>query len=86
MLFNSYIFIFLFLPVVLIGYYGLNHFQYYRISNIFLMGMSIWFYGYFNPKYIPVICVSILANYILSRGMTNWGGESKTYYLYSESV
>ncbi len=40
MLFNSYIFIFLFLPLALIGYFGLNRFKLYRIANLFLIGMS----------------------------------------------
>lgn len=78
MLFNSYIFIFLFLPFSLTGYYILNYLKYYRLSNLFLIGMSIWFYGYFTPKYIPIICGSILINFLISRGMTNWGGQLHT--------
>ncbi len=69
MLFNSYIFIFLFLPVAVIGYYGLNHFNRDRISNLFLVGMSLWFYGYFNPSYLLIICLSIVANYLVSKAM-----------------
>ena len=37
MLFNSYIFIFLFLPIALAGYYGFSYFKLYRVSNIFLI-------------------------------------------------
>lgn len=66
MLFNSYIFVFLFLPLALTGYYILNHFHLYRISNLYLIGMSLWFYGYFNPSYLPIICSSILANWFIS--------------------
>ena len=40
MLFNSYIFIFLFLPLALIGYFGLNRFKLDRIDKFFLSGMS----------------------------------------------
>ncbi len=69
MLFNSYIFIFLFLPLVLIGYYMLNHFKLYKISNIFLIMMSLWFYGYFNKFYLFIIIGSIVVNYFLSRGI-----------------
>lgn len=69
MLFNSYIFIFLFLPLALIGYYTLNHFRLYRISNVFLIGMSLWFYGYFYYKYLLIICGSIIVNFLLSKGM-----------------
>lgn len=65
MLFNSYIFIFVFLPIALIGYYLLNHFVKYRLSKLFLIGMSLWFYGYFNMEYLVIIIASILLNYSL---------------------
>ena len=58
MLFHSYIFIFVFLPIILAGYYALNYFKLYKVSNLFLIGMSLWFYGYFNQKYLLIICGS----------------------------
>lgn len=67
MLFNSYIFIFLFLPAALIGYFLLNHGRHYRLANLFLIGMSLWFYGYFNPSYLLIICGSIIGNFWISR-------------------
>ena len=66
MLFNSYIFIFLFLPVVLLGWYVLNNGRQYRLANLFLAGMSLWFYGYFNVYYLAIILSSIGLNYALS--------------------
>ena len=66
MLFNSYIFIFLFLPLTLMGWYYLNSKKAYRTAKYFLAGMSLWFYGYFNIYYLAVIVVSILGNYLLS--------------------
>ncbi len=69
MLFNSYIFIFLFLPLALIGYFGLNRFKLYRIANLFLIGMSFWFYGYFHKRHLIIICGSILINFLLIKGM-----------------
>lgn len=65
MLFNSYIFILAFLPLCLIGYFGLNHFQKYSLGQFFLLAMSLWFYAYFNASYLLVILVSILMNYAL---------------------
>ena len=59
MLFNSYIFIFLFLPLALVGYYFLNYLKKYTLANVFLIAMSLWFYGYYNPSYLAVICTSI---------------------------
>ena len=66
MLFNSYIFIFIFLPLTLIGWYALNYVRAYEPAKFFLAGMSLWFYGYFNIYYLAVIIASILANYLLS--------------------
>ena len=77
MLFNSYIFIFLFFPCVLAGYFGLNHFGKYTAANLFLVGMSLWFYGYYNPKYLFVIVGSILVNYALSRAMLTAAPRAK---------
>lgn len=77
MLFNSYIFILFFLPFTLLGYYGLNYLRLYRISNLFLIGMSLCFYGYFERKYLLIICGSILINYLLSRGIIFLGKERR---------
>lgn len=63
MLFNSYIFIFLFLPVTLFFYYLLNRNKKYTAAQVFLIGMSGWFYAYFNFSYLLILCASILVNY-----------------------
>ncbi len=63
MLFNSYIFLLLFLPMCLLGYFGLNHFKKHKLAQVFLLGMSLWFYAYFNLSYLAIIVVSILFNF-----------------------
>ncbi|MCI9022029.1 MAG: MBOAT family protein [Eubacterium sp.] len=73
MLFNSYIFLFLFLPAALAGYYVLNYLKQFRLADVFLIGMSLWFYGYFNPSYVAIICGSIAANFVLSKAMERAG-------------
>ena len=70
MLFNSYIFIFLFLPITLLGWYFLNSRKAYQAAKYFLAGMSLWFYGFFNYYYLLIIVASILGNYLLSYLMT----------------
>lgn len=67
MLFNSYIFLLVFLPVCLAGYFGLNHFRKYTLAQVFLLGMSLWFYGYFNVSYLGIIFSSTLLNYLFTR-------------------
>lgn len=62
MLFNSYIFIFLFLPITLALFYGIR-----RTSNegalLWLVVASLFFYGWWNPPYVIIIVVSMLANF-----------------------
>ncbi len=74
MLFNSYIFIFLFLPLCVTVYFLLYAFRLERTARIWLLGMSLWFYGYFNPSYIIIICGSILMNYVVSRFLLRMRG------------
>lgn len=72
MLFNSYLFLFLFLPAALAGYYILNHIRQYKAANVFLIAMSLWFYGYFNPSYLPIISGSIICNFLLAKAMARF--------------
>lgn len=64
MLFNSYIFIFLFLPVALTGYFLLNQLKRFSTAKLFLTCMSLWFYAYFNISYLGIILSSIAFNYL----------------------
>lgn len=64
MAFNSHEFVFLFFPVLLIGYYLVNQFEKSRLSNLFLLLMSIVFYCLFEVKFILVILISVFINYI----------------------
>ncbi len=66
MLFNSYFFIFAFLPLTLLGWYGLNRIGRLRGAQAFLTVMSLWFYAYFNAGYLALILTSCLFNYLLS--------------------
>ena len=63
MLFNSYIFILCFLPICIIGYFTLNHIKQTKLAQIFLLAMSLWFYGFFNLYYTLIIIFSIIVNY-----------------------
>lgn len=67
MLFNSYLFILFFLPVCVAVYFLLHRIGRQRASKIWLLGMSLWFYGYFNPSYVLIICGSILFNFGASK-------------------
>ena len=66
MLFNSYIFVLTFFPIVLIGWFGLNHFKQYQAAKIFLIIASLVFYGYYNWWYLLIIVLSVILNYSFS--------------------
>lgn len=69
MLFNSYEFIFLFLPITLLIFYQLGERGYYRWAIAWLVAASLWFYGQCNPAYLGLLLFSIVFNYILGRGI-----------------
>lgn len=60
MVFSSTVFLFAFLPIVFLGYYILPKF----LRNLFLFVVSIAFYAYGEPKFVLVLLLSILMNYI----------------------
>lgn len=67
MLFNSYIFVFVFFPICLIGYYCLLKKGKPGAASVFLTAMSLWFYGYFNLSYLFIMICSIAGNYLFHR-------------------
>ena len=66
MLFNSVIFIMLFLPLSLAGWYLLQQINNPVYAKSFLFVMSLWFYGYYNPAYLLVLLGSLFINFLFS--------------------
>ena len=60
MYFSSLIFLFLYLPAVLLGYYAAPR----RFRNGFLLLVNLIFYGWGEPVFILIMALSITANYI----------------------
>ena len=67
MLFNSQIFVFVFLPVMLIGYYGLHKLKIHKGAKILLLLGSLYFYAYYNLRYTVLLVCGIIGNYLLYR-------------------
>lgn len=67
MLFNSYVFILLYLPIVLFVYYGLARFRRVRAATAWLVAASFFFYGYWDVRYVPLLFGSICWNYGFGR-------------------
>ncbi len=78
MLFNSYLFVFVFFPICLLGYYGLLHAGKTALSRVFLIAMSLWFYGYFNLSYLLIMVCSIAVNYLFHRLLSREGAQENS--------
>lgn len=72
MLFNSYIFIFCFLPLTLLAYFGLNRLQNYNAAKLSLVIASLIFYGYNEITYVFLILSSILLNCLACKLIKRW--------------
>ncbi|NBD23821.1 MBOAT family O-acyltransferase [Paenibacillus glycinis] len=67
MLFNTYVFIFAFWPITAAGYFLLNRFRYTFAAKCWLTLSSLFFYGWWNVGYLPLILGSIAFNYAFGR-------------------
>ncbi|WP_157117949.1 hypothetical protein [Oceanicoccus sagamiensis] len=77
MLFNSYEFIFLFLPIALLGYYLLLRKNTMAPAMGFLIAASLFFYGWWNAAYLLIIIASIIVNYGLSLLLSRFKGGAE---------
>lgn len=69
MLFNSYFFILIFLPLAVLGYFGLNRLGRPQYGQYFLLVLSLWFYAANDLRSVPVLLVSIAANFSIGRAI-----------------
>lgn len=65
MLFNSYQFLLIFLPLALIGYFTLGRRGQYIRATQFLFLCSLIFYSYWNVVYLPLLLTSVTINFLL---------------------
>lgn len=71
MLFNSYEFIFVFLPITFFVYFYLNGKGLTRTSKVFLVFSSLFFYSWWNIVYLPIILSSMIFNYVIGNRINN---------------
>ena len=65
MLFNSYVFIFAFLPIALAGFGLLGGLGTRRAGIVWLVICSLVFYGYWSPRYLLLLLFSMVVNYLI---------------------
>jgi len=71
MLFNSYTFLFAFLPLTLLGFWVLTSVGNARAALLWLLAMSLVFYGWWNPVYLILLLGSVAANFWLGLVLAN---------------
>jgi D-alanyl-lipoteichoic acid acyltransferase DltB (MBOAT superfamily) len=73
MLFNSYEFILLFLPITAFIFHLLARLGTRTQSLGFLAIASLFFYGWWNPYYLILICTSLMTNFLLGATLQREG-------------
>ena len=76
MLFNSYLFICLFLPITLIGFWLLRKTA-PALIPLWLVVASLFFYSWWNPAYLVLLLISISANYLAGYTIDRQVGKVK---------
>ena len=74
MLFNSYEFIFLFLPIAVIGFFLVSKFR-RQYGTLWLVLASLFFYGWWNYRYVPLLMASICFNYWVGHRLETLAAE-----------
>lgn len=86
MLFNSYEFILVFLPVTMLVFFLLGKLHSKKIAILWLVLASLFFYAWWNPKYLILISSSIIVNYTVGLLITQSNQRKKcrasVLYLY----
>ena len=84
MLFNSYEFIFAFLPITFFIYFYLNHKRLTIAGKGFLVFSSLFFYSWWNIAYLPIILTSMLFNYIIGTSLNQ--GRKEDNHRFSKKI
>jgi len=66
MLFNSYEFVFGLFPLALLGFFVAARLGGEKVAKLFLVAVSLFFYGWPKPENIWVIVVSVVVNYLIA--------------------
>lgn len=83
MLFNSYIFIFIFLPATVAGYYLFGNRMNGKLTLSWLVFTSLIFYSWWNPIFILLLIGSILFNYYIGYSiLNNYRGKGKCFLIF----
>lgn len=75
MIFSSFPFVLVYLPIVLLGVLVLRATMGRRALLLWIAAASMVFYGYWNPAHLPLLLGSIAANYTLGVAIARSGAD-----------
>jgi alginate O-acetyltransferase complex protein AlgI len=78
MLFNSYVFLFLLLPVSLFFYHGLRAAKLYGGAACSLLIASLIFYSWWNPQYLLLLGALLLSDVLIAKALIKARNTSPT--------
>lgn len=81
MLFNSYSFIFLFVPVVWLGFRLFSSYRLLSVALVWLTISSFCFYAYWNPPFVFLLLFSIIFNFGIGKAL-NRENVYRQYFLF----
>jgi alginate O-acetyltransferase complex protein AlgI len=84
MLFNSYVFLFAFLPAVLAGWWGLSRWR--RLRLAFLTSASWFFYAWWDWRYLPVLIGATSVDFLAGRWIAASASEPRRRLLLATSL
>ena len=76
MLFNSYIFIFAFFPIVFFGFFRIGKHS-HALASLWLAAASLFFYGWWDVRFVSLLLGSIAFNYAAGYLIGHRGSQSK---------
>jgi len=69
MLFNDFVYIFVFVPIVFFSFFSLIKLKNVKVAKFFLFFSSVFFYCWESVTYLPLLLFSIVFNYCISKGI-----------------
>lgn len=82
MVFSSFTFLWIFLPIVFIGYFIIQT----NLKNVFLLMSSLIFYAWGEPRYILIMLYSIIINYFLGILIDRYEAHKKLILVLSIAI
>jgi alginate O-acetyltransferase complex protein AlgI len=77
MIFSSWQFVLVFLPVSFFVYFWLNHRRLLTAGKVWLVAASLFFYAYWDIEYLPLILGSIFLNFAIGTWLARTHKESR---------